>query len=106
MTILEENLKRKKELLDQIEKTYFSEDRSMVRSIPNSSVKKIATLENLVRFYQNSIHTFALESHYHYAQDIKTDSENRFVTDKQIELINKYGETSIATKEQIEALFV
>lgn len=105
MTILEENAQRKKELLDQIEKTFFSEDRNG-RSIVNSTVKKIATYENLLRFYQNSLHTFALESHYHYAQDIKTDPENRFVNDKQIELIEKFGETTIATTEQIKEMFV
>ena len=104
MTILEENAQRKKELLDQIERTFFSEDRNG-RSIASSTVKKIATYENLLRFYQNSLHTFALESHYHYAQDIKTDPENRFVTDKQIEAINRFGNTAIATTEQIESLF-
>lgn len=104
MTILEENLKRKKELLDQIEKAYFSKN-SDTRSITNNSVKKIATLENLVRFYQNSIHTFALESHFHYAMDIKTDATHRFVTDEQLSYINKIGETATATDDQIRALF-
>ena len=32
--------------------------------------------------------------------------ENRFVTDKQIELIEKFGKTTVATTEQIKALFV
>ena len=105
MTILEENAQRKKELLDQIERTFFSDEKNG-RSIANNTIKKIATYENLLRFYQNSLHTFALESHYHYAQDIKTDPENRFVTDEQLESIKKIGNLSVATKEQIESLFV
>ena len=74
------------------------------RSI-NDNKKKIATYENILRFYQNSIKTFALSSHKHYTQDIVTDKEHRFVTDEQIESINTYMKRTTATDEQIQNLF-
>ena len=110
MTISEENLQQKKKLLEQLNKEYFgSSKENEIKNALNNSAKKIATLENLVRFYQNSIHTFALESHRHNAVDIKTDPEHRFITDEQIAAIGKtQGAISniVATDEQIKALFI
>lgn len=103
-SILESTRRKKEELLQRIERELFSAEYPSARSI--SVRKKIVTYENLLRFYQNSIVTFALEDHTHYAADILTDAEHKFVNDKQIELIEKFGETTIATTEQIKELFV
>lgn len=103
-SILESTRRKKEELLQRIERELFSAEHPSARSI--SVRKKIVTYENLLRFYQNSIVTFALEDHTHYAADILTDAEHKFVNDKQIELIEKFGETTIATTEQIKELFV
>jgi hypothetical protein len=103
-SILKSTRRKKEELLQRIERELFSSEYPSARSI--SVRKKIVTYENLLRFYQNSIVTFALEDHTHYAADILTDAEHKFVNDKQIELIEKFGETTIATTEQIKELFV
>lgn len=95
MNILEDNLKKKTEMIEETEEQFIDDD---------LSARKIATLENLVRFYQNSIKVFALESHLHYAKSVETDSEHRFITDKQIQVIEKVQE--VATDEQIKGLFV
>lgn len=102
LSIFENTQKKKEELIKKIEKELYSTD-YLGRSI--SVRKKIVTYENLLRFYQNSIVTFALEDHRHYTQDIETDEEHRFVNDSQIEAINRYMQTTTATKEQIELLF-
>lgn len=102
LSIFENTQKKKEELIKKIEKELYSTD-YLGRSI--SVRKKIVTYENLLRFYQNSIVTFALEDHRHYTQDIETDEEHRFVNDLQIEAINRYMQTTTATKEQIELLF-
>lgn len=103
MSIFEKTQKEKEELIKKIEKELYSTD-YLGRSI--SVRKKIVTYENLLRFYQNSIVTFALEDHRHYTQDIETDEEHRFVNDLQIEAINRYMQTTTATQEQIEQLFI
>lgn len=104
MNILENNMRKKEELIKKIEQEMFGTDPYSLRSV--TVKKKIVTYENLLRFYQNSIVTFALEDHQHYAQDILTDAEHRFVTDSQLENINRFGKTVTATTEQIEDLFI
>lgn len=67
--------------------------------------KKIATYETILRFYQNSMNTFALESHKHYPQDIVTDEEHKFATDEELNAIHKFMQFKQVTDEQIDALF-
>lgn len=102
MSILENTNQEKLKLIKKLESEIYTNN-YLDRSI--NEKKKVVTYENLLRFYQNSIITFALESHQHYTQDIKTDEEHRFVTDLQIDAINKYMRTTTATQEQIEQLF-
>ena len=70
LSIFENTQKKKEELIKKIEKELYSTD-YLGRSI--SVRKKIVTYENLLRFYRNSIVTFALEDHRHYTQDIETN---------------------------------
>lgn len=102
LSIFESTQKQKEELLKKIEKELYSTD-YLGRSVIVR--KKIVTYENLLRFYQNSIVTFALEDHRHYAQDIETDKEHNFVSDLQLEAIKNFMETTTASQEQIENLF-
>ena len=101
--ILEEERKEKEKLLNNLSNDVIN---PIINTYSiNADKKKIATYENILRFYQNSIKTFALSSHKHYTQDIVTDEEHRFVTDEQIASINKYMARTTATNEQIENLF-
>lgn len=102
MSIFENTQKQKEELLKKIEKELYSTD-YLGRSI--SVRKKIVTYENLLRFYQNSIVTFALEDHQHYSQDIQIDEEHNFVSADELKAIREYMSFTTATKEQIEELF-
>lgn len=105
MTIHEDNARRKRELMLEMEKAMMSNDDRYGRSISTGTVKKVATLENLFRFYQNCLHVFSLESHYHYATDIKEDDLHNFVTKGDLETIEKVSAWVKVTKEQIDSMF-